>query len=78
MPKPIIPHDAFVFVGERLARERAAPALIIAAPPRTLADLRNALSPEVKARIVLETNKDFTKHPVWEIERHIVASLADQ
>ena len=41
------------------------------------ADLRNALPPEVKARIVLEINKDFTKHPVWEIERHIVASLAD-
>ena len=62
---------------ERLVRERAAPALIIAAPPRTLADLRNALPPEVKARIVIEINKDFTKHPVWEIERHIVASLAD-
>jgi len=62
---------------ERLVRERAAPALIIAAPPRTLADLRNALPPEVKARIVLEINKDFTKHPVWEIERHIVASLTD-
>jgi protein required for attachment to host cells len=29
----------------RLVRERAAPALIIAAPPRTLADLRNALPP---------------------------------
>ena len=28
---------------ERLVRERASPALIIAAPPRTLADLRNAL-----------------------------------
>ena len=62
---------------ERLVRERAAPALIIAAPPRTLADLRNALPLEVKARIVLEINKDFTKHPVWEIERHIVSSLAD-
>ena len=62
---------------ERLVRERTAPALIIAAPPRTLADLRNALSPDVKTKIVLEIDKDFTKHPVWEIERHIVASLTD-
>ncbi len=60
---------------ERLVRERATPALVIAAPPRTLADLRDALHPDVRARIVLEINKDFTKHPVWEIERHIVASL---
>lgn len=62
---------------ERLVRERATPALVIAAPPRTLVDLRNALHPDVKARIVLEINKDFTKHPVSEIERHIIASLAD-
>jgi len=62
---------------EHLVRERAAPALVIAAPPRTLADLRNALHADVKARIVLEINKDFTKHPVWEIERHIIASLAE-
>ncbi len=60
---------------ERLVRERGAPALIVAAPPRTLADLRNALHPDVKARIVLEINKDFTNVPVWEIERHVVALL---
>ena len=55
-------------------RERGARALVIAAPPRTLADLRDALHPHVKARIVLEMNRDFTKQPVWEIERHVVAS----
>jgi len=60
---------------ERLVRERGAPALVIAAPPRALADLRNALHPDVKARVVLEINKDFTKLPVWEIERHVVDSL---
>jgi len=60
---------------ERLVRERGAPALILAAPPRTLADLRGALRPDVKARVVREINKDFTKQPVWEIERHVVASL---
>ncbi len=62
---------------ERFVRERDAPALIIAAPPHTLADLRNALPSDVKSRIVLEIAKDFTKHPVWEIERHIVASLME-
>jgi protein required for attachment to host cells len=61
---------------ERLVRARSAPALVVAAPPRTLADLREALHPDVKARIVLEINRDFTNQPVWEIERHVVASLA--
>jgi len=60
---------------ERLVRERGAPALIVAAPPRTLADLRKALHPDVKARVMLEINKDFTNQPVSEIERHIIASL---
>ena len=61
---------------ERLVRARGAPALVVAAPPRTLADLRGALHPDVKALIVLEINRDFTNQPVWEIERHVVASLA--
>ncbi len=61
---------------ERLVRTRGAPALVVAAPPRTLADLRNALHPDVKAGIVLEIDRDFTNQPVWEIERHVLASLA--
>ena len=61
---------------ERLVREHDAPALVIAAPPRALADLRSALHPDVKARIVAELNKDLTGHPVGDIERHVLASLA--
>jgi protein required for attachment to host cells len=57
---------------ERLVRERGAPALVIVAPPRTLADLRHALHADVKARIVGEIDKDLAKHPVWEIERHVL------
>jgi len=53
---------------------RGAPALVVAAPPRT-ADLREALHPNVNARIVLEIDRDLTNQPVWEIERHVVASL---
>ncbi|MDE3174784.1 MAG: host attachment protein [Pseudomonadota bacterium] len=58
---------------EGLVRERGAAALVIAAPPRALADLRHALHQDVKARIVLEINKDLTKMPLWEIEKHIFA-----
>ena len=59
--------DAF----EKLVRERKVKAAIIAAPPRTLADLRQAFHNDVKARIVAEVDKDFTKHPVYEIEKHL-------
>ncbi len=58
---------------ERLVRERAAPALVVVAPPRALADIRRALHPDVKARIVGEIDKDLTKHPVRDIERLILA-----
>ena len=59
--------DAFA----KLVRERNVKAAIIAAPPRTLADLRTAFHADVKARIVAEVDKDFTKHPVDEIEKHL-------
>jgi len=57
---------------EKLVRERKVKAVVIAAPPRTLAELRQALHADVKARIMAEIDKDFTKHPVHEIERHLV------
>jgi protein required for attachment to host cells len=57
---------------ETIVRERAAPAVVIAAPARTLADLRHALHADVKGKVVAEFDKDFTKMPVWEIEKHIV------
>ena len=62
---------------ERLTRERKAPALAIAAPPRTLADLRAALASDVKAKVVLELNKDLTNMPVWEIEKHVFGALGN-
>jgi protein required for attachment to host cells len=46
-------------------------ALIIAAPPRTLADLRHAFHDDVKDRIIAEIDKDFTKQPLNEIEKHL-------
>jgi hypothetical protein len=46
-------------------------ALILVAPARTLADLRTALSEKTRRAIVSEIDKDLTKHPVYEIERHL-------
>jgi protein required for attachment to host cells len=58
---------------EQLVRTRGATALVIVAPPRALADLRNALHADVKARVVAEIDKDLTKHPIAEIERHLTS-----
>jgi protein required for attachment to host cells len=44
-----------------------------AAPPRTLADLRKAMQPDVRKRVIAEIDKDLTKHPIFEIERHLTA-----
>jgi len=57
---------------EQLVRARNVKALIVAAPPGTLADLRHAFHTDVKSRIVAEINKDLTKHPVSEIEKHLL------
>jgi protein required for attachment to host cells len=46
-------------------------AVVIVAPPRTLADLRNALPTAVSRHIIAEINKDLTKCSVDEIERHL-------
>lgn len=59
---------------ETLVRERNAPALVIVAPPRALADLRRDLHPDVKKRVVAEIDKDLTNHPVGEIENHLLRS----
>ncbi len=56
---------------EKLVRERKVKAAIIAAPPRILGDLRHALHNDVKSRIVAEVDKDFTRHSVYEIEKHL-------
>jgi protein required for attachment to host cells len=56
---------------EQMVRASKAKALIVVAPPRTLAELRNAFHSDVKACVVAEINKDLTKLPVGEIERHL-------
>jgi len=56
---------------EQLVRTRNVKALVVAAPPRTLADLRRAFHADVSARIIAEIDKDLTKHPIAEIEKHL-------
>lgn len=51
--------------------DRDVKAIVVAAPPKTLAELRNRFSDAVKKRIMAEVNKDLTKHPVYEIEQHL-------
>jgi protein required for attachment to host cells len=58
---------------EKIVRERKVEHLIVVAPPRTLADLRQAFHDDVKKKIVAELDKDLTKHPVYDIEKHLTA-----
>lgn len=57
---------------ETVVRSNGVRALIVVAPARTLADLRQAFHDDVKKRIVAEIDKDLTKHPVDEIEKHLL------
>jgi len=42
--------------------------LVVAAPPKTLGELRKVFHKEVSERIVAEVNKDLTGHDVGDIE----------
>jgi protein required for attachment to host cells len=45
--------------------------LIIVAPPRALANLRNASSAAVRNSIAVELDKDWVNEPIEKIERHL-------
>jgi protein required for attachment to host cells len=47
--------------------------LVVVAPPKTLAVLRDSFSSNLKQTIVEEVTKDLTKHPIHEIERLLSA-----
>lgn len=42
--------------------------IVLVAPPKTLGELRDALHKEVRDRVVGELAKDFTNHPLDEVE----------
>jgi protein required for attachment to host cells len=56
---------------EKFVRANNVPAIVIAAPPRALADLRRAFHADVQKRIIAEIGKDLTNHPVSDIETHL-------
>ena len=50
------------------------PGIVLVAPPRMLAMLRQHLDEELRSRILAEVDKDLTKHPIAEIERLLTAA----
>lgn len=59
---------------EGVCRQKKVESIVIVAPPRTLAQLRDALPASVQRLVVAEIDKDLTKIPVHEIEQHLTAS----
>lgn len=53
----------------KAAHARQFDRIVIAAPARTLGDLRKELHQEVEARILAEIEKDLTNHTVGNIEK---------
>jgi protein required for attachment to host cells len=58
---------------EHMARTGRARAVLVVAPPRTLADLRKTFHADVRKLIIGEVDRDLTKLPVYEIEQHLAA-----
>jgi protein required for attachment to host cells len=58
---------------EQVLRTSNAKVLIVVAPPKTLAELRNVFHSDVKACIIAEINKDLTKHSIGEIEKYLTS-----
>lgn len=54
---------------DRCERDGELTALIVVAPPHTLAELRRSFAPQLRAKVIYEMDKDLTKHPIHEIER---------
>ena len=57
-----------------LVREKQIEALVIAAPPKILAELRKSMHQEVEKCIIAEVDKDLTNQPVYEIEMVLTAA----
>jgi protein required for attachment to host cells len=49
--------------------------MVVAAPPVALGHFRKAASPALKAAVLSEIDKDLTRHPVPEIQKHVIKAL---
>jgi protein required for attachment to host cells len=58
---------------DALSRATEVGSLVLVAAPRTLANLRTAMTSELRNRTVSEIDKDLTNHPVPEVERILAA-----
>jgi protein required for attachment to host cells len=56
---------------EDVCSSRNVEAIVIVAPPRSLASIRTALPAPLHRLVIAEVDKDLTKIPVYEIERHL-------
>ena len=57
-----------------LVLERNVEALVIAAPPKILAELRKSMHQEVARRVIAEVDKDLTNRPIDEIGKVLTAA----
>ena len=63
-------------VAERInaaAHDNGFKEIVIVAPPKCLAEIRRDLSAEAQKRVVCEIAKDYTHHPIPEIEKLLAA-----
>ena len=57
----------------RGAQDNVFKEIVIVAPPKCLAEIRRDLSPEAQRRVVAEIAKDYTHHPIPQIEALLAA-----
>jgi protein required for attachment to host cells len=62
---------------DRYATEHKIKDLVIAAPPRALGTLRDALPQHLRNLVRAEIDKDYVAHPVYDIEKHLSKALSD-
>ncbi len=61
---------------DRYAVEHGIRKLVIAAPPRALGTIREALTQNLKSIVRAELDKDYVAEPVYEIEKRLAHALA--
>ncbi|HSP24762.1 MAG TPA: host attachment protein [Saliniramus sp.] len=54
---------------EHMRRERGVDNFIVVAPPKTLAELRQHMTPQTRQVVIAEIAKDLTRHPIDDIQR---------
>jgi len=58
---------------ETICAEGAIGKLVIAAAPKSLANLRHAMSESLSKRVIAEYDKDLVNLPIEEIQRHLAS-----